>query len=157
MKKVLVRTSFVTSVEVSDIATEEEIMVKAKIKLIEQIVNEFEENVEEIVPDTELTVIEDNTPKGESECECIVTVTIIDENNNHQNLVVEHNGESDCWNDVEVNGKMYAVNTYDGTEFGDLKNHKLGIAVEQLTEVDGFWSSDNAKEIKVFGYKIERK
>jgi len=157
MKKLLVRTSFVTSVEVSDIATEEEIMVKAKFKLIEQIVNDFEENVEEIVPDTELTVIEDNTPKGESEIVCDVKVTFIDNNGVEHTLVTEHNGEGDCWNIIECDGRGFDVNTYDATVYGDKENHALGVAVDEVFLDGEYWSRDNSIPMEVKSFEIIQK
>lgn len=53
MKAMLVMTSFVTRVIVEDNATEDNIIFHATNKIVDQVLNEFDENIEEICSDLE--------------------------------------------------------------------------------------------------------
>ena len=103
MKK-LVRTSFVTSVEVADNATVAEILVATKLKLIQQVINELSENLDEIVDDTEILEPVNDEPKDIAETVCNVRVLFTDENGKHLEGIAEHNGDSDCWDCIIIDG-----------------------------------------------------
>ena len=89
----LVRTSFVTRILVDDIAKEEEILLVAKYKLIEQICNDgISEHLDGIVDDTEMTVLTDEDEKTDADFELIVTVVFFDKNGKLQTATVIHDG-----------------------------------------------------------------
>ena len=52
MKAKLVTVNFTTRVIVEDNATEEEILVAAKLKVVDKVINELGENLEDILDDT---------------------------------------------------------------------------------------------------------
>ena len=155
MKK-LVRTSFVTSVEVADNATVAEILVATKLKLIQQVINELSENLDEIVDDTEILEPVNDEPKDIAETVCNVRVLFTDENGKHLEGIAEHNGDSDCWDCIIIDGMYYDVNTYDTREFGDRAiQGEIGVSVDKLVSPirNGELSRDGA--ISMIVNKIE--
>jgi len=132
MKK-LVRTSFVTSVEVPDNASREEIITATSLKLINQVVNELSENLDEIVDDIELPTIILEKDKDIAETVCKVRVLFTDENGKHLEGIAEHNGDEDCWDCIIIDEIYYDINTYDTRVFGDrTKQGAIGVSVDKL-------------------------
>lgn len=151
----LVRTSFVTRILVDDIAKEEEILLVAKYKLIEQICNDgISEHLDGIVDDTEMTVLTDEDEKTDADFELIVTVVFFDKNGKLQTATVIHDGTEDSWDSAEIDGSMYDFNTYDTRVFGDSTKGAIGCGCELLTskDEDGIWCKDDSMDMVV--YKI---
>lgn len=162
MKKLLVRTSFVSSVEVHDDATQEEILTATGFKLFQQIQHELSENLDEIVEDTELTIITDETPKALIEQECIVEVEFTDINGVTRTAKVMHNGDDDCWdglgnglNEDFEEDIAFDFNTFDKRVYGDvakddISDASFGLTVYQCTQKDdnGVWTNDNNIDVE---------
>jgi hypothetical protein len=151
MKKLLVRTSFVTNVEVPDHFTDADILIVAKAKLIKQVQNELSENLDEIVEDTEgVVLIDEPEEKTDADFPCIVTVLFFDKNGKLQTATIEHDGTEDCWDSQEIEGSMYDFNTYDTRVFGDSTKGVIGCGVELLTEkIADVWCKDNSIDMVV--------
>jgi hypothetical protein len=151
MIKYLVRTSFVTSVEVSEISSRDEILTACKLKLINQVVNELSENLDEIVEDTEGVVLIDETDeKTDADFYCDVTVTFFDKNGKLQTATVIHDGTEDCWDSQEIEGTMYDFNTYDTRVYGDSNKGAIGCGVTLLTKkIEGVWCNDESIDMVV--------
>jgi len=132
-KAILIRTSFVTRVIVDTNESESISMIDGKLKLIQQVVNEFEENIEEIVDDTECPYEE--LPKHISESEVKLLIKFDDERGKEQRVIVFHDGTEDCWTQYEVDGFPYLINTFDSRVFG---SHDIGIGcnVSLMTTYD---------------------
>ena len=151
MIKYLVRTSFVTSVEVPDNASQDEILTACKLKLINQVVNELSENLDEIVEDTEGVVLIDETyEKTDADFYCDVTVTFFDKNGKLQTATVVHDGTEDCWDSQEIEDSMYDFNTFDTRVFGDSNKGVIGCGVTLLTKkIEGVWCNDDSIDMVV--------